>query len=78
MLPDFLFLWFSIIHQNWMDVFLWHIGAHFVPGRNITWYVIFLLALATYLLVLRRRTVPGRASSRQERLLAGDTSRPLS
>ena len=54
MLPDFLFLLFGIIHDRWMDVFLWHIGAHFIPGRNLTWYLIFLAALAVYLSILAR------------------------
>lgn len=52
MTPDFLFLFFSIIHRCWMDVFLLHIQAHFIPGRNLTWYLIFLLSLAAYLKVV--------------------------
>ena len=46
MVPDLLFYMFSIIHRSWMDVFLWHIGAHFIPGRNWTWYAVFLASLA--------------------------------
>ena len=52
-LPDFLFLG-GTAHARWMDVFLGHIGSHFVPGRNVTWYVAFLAALALYLAVLDR------------------------
>ncbi len=33
-------------HQRWMDVFLGHLSTHFIPGRNITWYVIFLACSA--------------------------------
>jgi hypothetical protein len=32
-----------------MDVFLGHVSTHFVPGRNLTWYVVFLACLAVYL-----------------------------
>lgn len=35
--------------SNTRDVFLGHIGSHFVPGRNLTWYLVFLAALAAYL-----------------------------
>jgi len=52
MTPDFLFLVFSIIHQDWMDVFLLHIRAHFIPGRNLSWYLIFLLSFSAYLKVV--------------------------
>jgi hypothetical protein len=48
MIPDLLFLLFGVIHQRWMDLFLWHIGAHFVPGRNWTWYLVFLASLGLY------------------------------
>ena len=54
MVPDFLFLLFGIAHDRWMDVFLWHIRAHFIPGRNITWYLIFLASLAVHLVILAR------------------------
>ena len=54
MFPDFLFT-AGIAHQRWMDLFLGHISTHFVPGRNLTWYGVFLLALAVYLAVLDRR-----------------------
>ncbi|MBW3555709.1 MAG: hypothetical protein KY454_02105 [Actinobacteria bacterium] len=53
MFPDFLFA-AGIAHQRWMDVFLGHISTHFVPGRNLTWFVVFLLALGFYLAVLGR------------------------
>ena len=53
MFPDFLFA-AGIAHQRWMDVFLGHISTHFVPGRNLTWYVVFLACLGAYLAVLDR------------------------
>ncbi len=53
MFPDFLFT-AGIAHERWMDVFLGHISTHFVPGRNLTWFVVFLSALAAYLVVLAR------------------------
>ena len=56
MFPDFLFT-AGIAHERWMDVFLGHITTHFVPGRNLTWFVVFLVTLATYLAVLAR--LPG-------------------
>ena len=54
MFPDFLFT-AGIAHYRWMDIFLGHIATHFVPGRNRTWFAVFLLSLAVYLLVLDRR-----------------------
>lgn len=53
MFPDFLFT-AGIAHERWMDMFLGHISTHFVPGRNLTWFVVFLAALAAYLAVLAR------------------------
>ena len=53
MFPDFLFT-AGIAHERWMDVFLGHINTHFVPGRNLTWFAVFLAALAAYLAVLAR------------------------
>ncbi len=54
MFPDFLFT-AGIAHQRWMDIFLGHLSTYFIPGRNVTWYVIFLACLAAYLAVLDRR-----------------------
>lgn len=51
MFPDFLFA-AGEAHARWMDVFLGHISSHFVPGRNVTWYVVFLAALGLYLVEL--------------------------
>jgi 4-hydroxybenzoate polyprenyltransferase len=54
MFPDLLFSAGHVAHQRWMDVFLGHITTHFVPGRNLTWYVAFLAATAVYLGALHR------------------------
>ena len=54
MFPDFLFTGGHIAHERWMDIFLGHISTHFVPGRNLTWYLVFLAAVALYLGVLYR------------------------
>ena len=57
MTPDLLFT-AGIAHQRWMDVFLGHITSHFVPGRNLTWYAVFLAALALYLAAVDRSRQP--------------------
>lgn len=63
MFPDFLFS-AGTAHYRWMDVFLGHISTHFVPGRNLTWAIVFLGALGIYLTVLARvaRPATSRAS----------------
>lgn len=53
MAPDLLFV-AGVAHRRWMDVFAGHIASHFVPGRNLTWYVVFLITLAGYLVALDR------------------------
>jgi hypothetical protein len=59
MAPDFAFV-AGEAHRWWMDVFLGHISTHFVPGRNWTWYAVFLGSLGVYLVVLDRlRVRPG-------------------
>jgi hypothetical protein len=60
MFPDFLFTGGHIAHEGWMDLFLGHISTHFVPGRNVTWYLVFLVAVALYLNVLDRVRVRRR------------------
>lgn len=54
MTPDLAFTVGSVAHEAWMDVFLGHVSSHFVPGRNLTWYLVFLVAVAHYLRVLDR------------------------
>ena len=51
MAPDLAFV-AGHAHRRWMDVFLGHISTHFVPGRNWTWYAVFLLSLGGYLMIL--------------------------
>ena len=58
MFPDILFT-AGIAHERWMDIFLGHLSTHFVPGANITWFIVFLASLATYLIVLDRRVPEG-------------------
>ncbi|MGH9013027.1 MAG: hypothetical protein ACRDZ1_03685 [Acidimicrobiia bacterium] len=53
MFPDFLFR-AGTAHHRWMNVFLGHLASHFVPGRNLTWYVVFLACLGLYLVVVDR------------------------
>ncbi len=42
-------------------MFLGHISTHFVPGRNLTWAIVFFAALGTYQAILVR--VAGPATS---------------
>jgi len=64
MFPDLLFAG-GVAHQRWMDVFLGHNASHFVPGRNLTWFVVFLLAFGAHLLVLARLP-PAEADERTD------------
>lgn len=47
MFPDLLF-GLGLAHAEWMNVFLGHIWAHYLPGREAGWLAIALLASATY------------------------------
>ena len=53
MAPDLAFV-AGVAHRRWMDVFLGRISTHFVPGRNLTWYGVFLASLAAYLVAVDR------------------------
>jgi len=55
MAPDLAFS-AGVIHRRWMEVFLGHVSVHFVPGRNLTWYAVFLASLAAYLVAVDRAT----------------------
>lgn len=57
MAPDLAFT-AGVAHQRWMDVFLGHVSTHFVPGRNLTWYILFLASLALYLVAVDRARQP--------------------
>lgn len=60
MTPDLLFT-AGYAHERWMNVFLGHLSTHFIPGRNVTWYAIWLASLAVYLAALARRVPEQRA-----------------
>lgn len=60
MAPDLLFRG-GMVHRRWMDLFLGHLRVHYVPGRNLTWYGVFLAALALYLCVVHRVSSSGDA-----------------
>lgn len=53
MAPDLLFA-AGRAHQAWMDVFLGHVSSHYLPGRNLAWYAVFLASLAAYLVAVDR------------------------
>lgn len=59
MIPDFAFA-AGVAHRRWMDIFAGHISSHFVPGRNLTWYAVFLVCLGAYLAAVDRSRSPGR------------------
>ncbi len=65
MTPDLLFA-AGGAHQRWMDVFLGHISSHFIPGRNLTWYAVFLAALALYLFAVYRADRGGAPRSKHD------------
>lgn len=62
MFPDFLFVR-GIAHNPWMDLFLGHLSTHFVPGRNLTWYAVFLASVAGHLAALDRLRESGTSVS---------------
>ncbi len=57
MTPDLLFA-AGKVHERWMDIFLGHVSSHFMPGRNLTWYGVFLVCLAVYLFAVDRTRTP--------------------
>lgn len=46
----------NIPHKPWQEVFVGHLASHYLPGRGLSWLVVFAAALAGYLLTLARRT----------------------
>lgn len=62
MFPDLLFLG-GIPHQHWMDVFLGHITVHYIPGANLTLFVIFMASFAVYLGAISRISDAGAAAT---------------
>lgn len=67
MIPDFAFA-AGVAHRPWMDIFAGHISSHFVPGRNLTWYAVFLLCLGAYLAAVDRLRPPNLGCHRRGRL----------
>ena len=47
MLPDLLFRG-GVPHSGWMDVFLGHVAAHYLPGGDGSWLVVALTCLGLY------------------------------
>ena len=62
LVPDLLFTLRDMAHRPWMDIFLGHLSTHFVPGRNATWFAVFAVAVAAYVLSVER--VVGGAAHR--------------
>lgn len=54
LVPDLLYTLRDMAHRPWMDIFLGHLSTHFVPGRNATWFAVFTLAVAAYVLNVER------------------------
>lgn len=71
MLPDILFGLGIVPHEEWMEIFLLHIAVHFMPGRNWTWYAVFLACLAAYLFTCWRfgQAVSHRTSQSSQRVV---------
>lgn len=51
MAPDLAFV-AGVAHRRWMDLFVGHVSSHYVPGRNWTWYAVFLVVLGAYFVVV--------------------------
>lgn len=51
MLPDLLFRG-GVPHYRWMDVFLGHVAAHYVPGGDLTWFVVAVACTGLYVAAL--------------------------
>ena len=54
MAPDLFFNFIDLPHGRWMDIFFGHVSSHYMPGRNSTWYVFFMISFSLYLLVTRK------------------------
>ncbi len=67
MVPDPMFSFNTLPHQEWMNVFTGHIWVHFLPFRLNGWLVLALLASGVYVFALvrwiGRRGAPGAAAS---------------
>lgn len=63
MLPDLLFRG-GVPHYRWMDVFLGHVAAHYVPGRDLTWFVVAALSSGLFVAALTAWLRARRAEAR--------------
>lgn len=55
MFPDIQFNNAHIAHNvRYDDYFLFHIQSHFMPGRNVTWYVLTMLSLGLYVTAINK------------------------
>lgn len=52
MFPDLLFSPGKLPHDGWMDVFLGHVSAHYLPGGVDAWLLIALVASGAYAVLL--------------------------
>lgn len=51
--PDLLFR-LGVPHYHWMDLFLGHVAVHYIPGGDVTWLVLAVIALTGYAIQLSR------------------------
>jgi len=51
MAPDLLFRG-GVPHHRWMDVFLGHVAAHYLPGGDVSWLLIALICAGAYVATL--------------------------
>lgn len=63
MLPDLLFRG-GVPHYRWMDVFLGHVAAHYVPGGDLTWFVVAAVCSGLYAAALTAWLRARRAEAR--------------
>ena len=66
MFPDVLFTRGHQPHDEWMDVFLGHISAHYVPGGDVTWLAVALAASGAYCWTLSRWLAARRSEALNE------------
>ena len=48
----------NISHEPCQEVFVGHLASHYLPGRGLSWLVVFAAVLAGYLFTVARRTTP--------------------
>ncbi len=48
----------NIPHKPWQEVFVGHLASHYLPGRGLSWLVVFAVALGGYLRTVDRRAAP--------------------